>query len=328
MRRQPGPIAVPGVSREQVAAARRVDALSWLQANEPDNLTHKNGEYRLRDHDSLTLSNGQWFWHSRGIGGHSALDFLVEVRGLSFVAAVSTLCDGRAAGHIPRLQPSPPPRTVRPVFRLPAKAANNRRVYAYLLSRGIGKDLIRRCIGLGILYESSPYHNAVFVGKDHTGTPRFACARGTLGNHRQDIAGSDKRFGFVLPAESPDGCQHIAVFESAIDALSHAEMNKEDCHRLSLAGTAPLALRQFLETTHAEGRRITRIDLCLDNDAAGLAGMDAIELMLREDFWFADISVTRDPPPPGLDYNEALLAAMREANTNPQDRQHDGGLSL
>lgn len=319
---------MPGVSREQVERARQVDALSWLQDHEPGNLTHKNGEYRLRDHDSLTLSNGQWFWHSRGFGGANALDFLVKVRGLDFVAAVTMLCDDRAAGLTLQTQPPPPPRTVRPVFRLPARAANNRRVYAYLLSRGIGKDLIRRCIEQGILYESAPHHNAVFVGKDHKGTPRFACARGTLGKHKQDIAGSDKRFGFVLPAESPDGCQHIAVFESAIDALSHAEMGKTDCNRLSLAGTAPLALRQFLETAHAEGHRITRIDLCLDNDTAGLAGMDAIEQMLHEDFWFADISVARDPPTPGLDYNEALLAARQEANTNLQGRQRDGGLSI
>lgn len=318
------------MSREQVEVARQVDALTWLQAHEPGNLTEKSGEHRLRDHDSLTLSNGQWYWHSRSVGGRSALDFLVTVRGMDFVAAVELLSDGRGASLPFRPQPPPSPRTVRPAFRLPERAANERRVSAYLLSRGIGKELIHRCIQAGILYESTPFHNAVFVGKDSAGAPRFACARGTLGNHKQDIAGSDKRFGFVLPPVSEDGSATLAVFESPIDALSHAELTGADCHRLSLAGTAPLALWHFLETAHAEGKpQIDHICLCLDNDGAGRAGMLAMEQMLREDARFSHIRVTREPPPVGKDYNEALLAVKRAAH-GPQHtgRQHDGGLSL
>lgn len=314
-----------GVSTEQIEAARQMAALTWIQQNEPGNLQKDGGEYRLRDHDSLTLSNGQWFWHSRGFGGRSALDYLVQVRGLDFVAAVSTLCDDSALSLRPMLQPSPPPRPVAKVFRLPRRAVNERRVYAYLLSRGIGKELIRRCIQQGILFESDPYHNAVFVGKDKDGVARFACCRGTLGNHKHDVAGSDKRFGFVLPPISPDGADTLAVFEAPIDALSHAELTGQDCTRLSLAGMAPLALRQFLETEHEAGRRINRIELCLDNDDAGVAGMDAIEQMLREEFWFADIEVVRQLPPAGKDYNEALLTARQAAyiQQNP-GRQSDG----
>lgn len=327
------------VSRRQVEEARQMDALTWLLANEASNLTRKNGEYRLRDHDSLTLSNGQWFWHSQGFGGVNALDFLVKVRGVDFVAAVTTLCGGSAVGHRPQPQPSPPPRHVSTesgaasrCFRLPRRAVNERRVYAYLLSRGIGKDLIRRCIREGILFESDPYHNAVFVGRDTTGQPRFACARGTLGSHRHDIAGSDKRFGFTLTATAAENSATLAVFESPIDALSHAELTGRDCNRLSLAGTSPLALRRYLDTAHDAGRRITRIELCLDNDEAGRAGMEAIERMIREDFWFADIETARTPPPQGKDYNEALLAHQREEraqqHTQQHGRQHDGGLSL
>jgi hypothetical protein len=322
---------MPGVSRERIENARRVDLLSWLLANEPDNLTRKNGEYRLRDHDSLTLSNGRWFWHSRGFGGVSALDFLVKVRGVDFMAAVTTLCGGSVTMPLP--QPSPPPRHVpATAFRLPRRAVNERRVYACLLSRGIGKDLIRRCIREGILYESDPYHNAVFVGRDNTGQPRFACARGTLGSHKHDIAGSDKRFGFTLPAMAEVNGATLAVFESPIDALSHAELTGRDCARLSLAGTAPLALRQYLDEEQESARRTTRVELCLDNDEAGHAGMEAIERMLSEDFRFADIEIARTPPTQHKDYNEALLAHQREQraqqHTQQHGRRHDGGLSL
>ena len=36
--------------------------------------------------------------------------------------------------------------------------------------RGIDRKVIEACIRAGILYESADYHNAVFVGKDETGT--------------------------------------------------------------------------------------------------------------------------------------------------------------
>lgn len=57
-----------------------------------DELVKRDGnEYCTRTHDSLKISNGKWFWWSRGIGGVSALDYLVKVRGLDFVTAVETI---------------------------------------------------------------------------------------------------------------------------------------------------------------------------------------------------------------------------------------------
>lgn len=47
----------------------------------------------LKSHDSLKLSNGKWMWHSRGIGGKTALDFLIKVRGFSFIEAVQILIE-------------------------------------------------------------------------------------------------------------------------------------------------------------------------------------------------------------------------------------------
>ncbi|EKC56381.1 hypothetical protein OBE_11092, partial [human gut metagenome] len=52
-------------------------------------------------------------------------------------------------------------------------------MFAYLLKRGIDRKVIEACIRAGILYESADYHNAVFVGKDETGTARYAFLRGT-----------------------------------------------------------------------------------------------------------------------------------------------------
>ncbi|MDL2233260.1 DUF3991 and toprim domain-containing protein [Ruminococcaceae bacterium OttesenSCG-928-L11] len=317
---------MPGVSTEQVEQARQVNLLAYLQAHEPDNLRRAGGEYHLADHDSLKISpNGMWNWHSRGFGGRSTLDFLIKVRGMSFVSAVEALCDGRAVS-VPA-QPQLPSRPIRQEFSLPPKSPSSYRVKAYLESRGISKALIDRCIRAGFLYESTPYHNAVFVGKDREGKARFACARGTLGSFKRDVAGSDKRFGFVLPPVSPEGSGTLAVFESPIDALSHAELTGEDCHRLSLAGTAPLALLHFLVEAHEHGSPdIRHISLCLDNDAAGLTASADIKSLLEKDPRFAHITVTHDQPRLGKDYNETLLAHQR--GDKAQDRRHTGDPSL
>lgn len=47
----------------------------------------------LKSHDSLKLSNGKWMWHSKGVGGRTALDFLIKVRGFSFIEAVQILIE-------------------------------------------------------------------------------------------------------------------------------------------------------------------------------------------------------------------------------------------
>lgn len=85
--------AVAGyVTREQIEQARRLDLLSYLAQCEPWELVRcGNGSYRTRTHDSLEISNGLWHWHSRGIGGRSALDYLIHVRNMDFVTAVQTL---------------------------------------------------------------------------------------------------------------------------------------------------------------------------------------------------------------------------------------------
>jgi len=44
-----------------------------------------NDEYYLAEHDCLKISNGKYYWFSRSIGGYSALDFLVKVRGMGFI---------------------------------------------------------------------------------------------------------------------------------------------------------------------------------------------------------------------------------------------------
>lgn len=148
---------MPGVSKEQIAAAKQMTAIEFLRRFRPNELVKSGsrGEFQLREHDSFKI-NGEssiWHWKSRDIGGKSALDYLIKVEGMKFVDAVLALCD-----ECPGYTPHPPQQKKRPEFILPPAAVNNRRVFAYLLKRGISRGVIEACVRAGILYESADYH--------------------------------------------------------------------------------------------------------------------------------------------------------------------------
>lgn len=314
---------MPGVTKEQIERAKEWDLLSYLQTYEPQELKKSGGrEYRTVTHDSLKISNGKWHWHSQGIGGRTALDYLIKVRGLGFVEAVETLCgergtvDWKPPVHATKPEPPKP-------FTLPDASRCGTAAVSYLSRRGIDMDIISHCISAGLFYESRRHHNCVFVGRDPEGVARFACLRGICDDFKLDVESSDKRYSFCLPAADPKS-RFVAVAESPIDALSLATMLKtqgEDWtenHYLSLGGTAPRALLQFLRDHPA----VTHISLCLDNDEAGLEGIAAIHEAIRNDQSLARRRFTiADNPPPafsGKDYNELLcqnIATRRKEKT-------------
>ena len=171
---------MPYVTPEQIERAKQMDLLTYLQYYEPQELVRFSGNvYTTRTHDSLKISNGKWCWWSRNIGGRSALDYLIKVRGMTFPEAVLQI-NGQAAVTPPVSQKTKEPSEPKKLL-LPEKNENNDRVIAYLIGRGIHREIIYYCIRTKRLYESREYHNAVFVGFDRHGVPKYATLRGTFG---------------------------------------------------------------------------------------------------------------------------------------------------
>ena len=92
------------VSPEAIRQAKQMDLLTYLQSYEPNELVKLSGNtYCTRQHDSLKISNGKWHWFSRGIGGRTALDYLIKVKDcyikeqgreiLEIIAGPCFLCD-------------------------------------------------------------------------------------------------------------------------------------------------------------------------------------------------------------------------------------------
>jgi hypothetical protein len=331
---------MPGISEEQVARARELDLLSYLQAYEPGELKPDGpGRFTTVTHGSLVISNGKWRWNREQIGGVSALDYLMKVRGMGFVAAVEHLTGERAeAAKIyqteAKLRPPPPKWTFYPPR--PYRYATG--AVSYLQSRGISPEVIRRCIQSGILYESryynpkSDYHNTpvcVFAGKDETGAIKFAAMRGLVVDFKRDKAGSDKRFNFHIPAQNP-GSRHLAVFEAPVDALSHATLQqrggwKWDGYRLSLGGTSDVSLIAFLE----RNPQISRVVLHLDNDVAGIIAARKIKARLAADSRFSHIRVSVNPPHRDTnDYNDLLLQDIQREQEQKHHGRREAALSI
>ena len=304
-----------GVSPEQIVRAKEISIEDYILSHEPNNVKHVGRALYLKDHDSLEISNGLWNWHSQGIGGKNAVDYLIKVRGYGFVDAVRHLAGDeinttRTVAPKARPPTAPHPAAEREPLKLPRRFENNTRVVEYLLGRGIDEKLIQECIRKNILYESADFHNAVFVGRDENGKARFAAMRGTTGDFKRDAEGSDKRFGFCIPPESPYG-NTVFVFESPIDLLSYDTLCKlghiepQDGWRLSLGGTSLLALTYLIERQKFK-QPIAHCVVCTDRDTAGHLAFSEISEKLT-------IRVSRSVPV-GKDWNETLQKIRSEVN--------------
>ena len=183
---------MPYYAKDEIARAREIDLLTYLQRCEPNELVHVGGNvYSTRTHDSLKISNGMWCWWSRGIGGKTALDYLIKVCNMTLPDAINAIAGApRSSAPAYAQKPQPPP-----AFALPPKHADNRRVFSYLRSRGIDPEIINHCIKSGQLYEDAEHHNCVFVGFEGD-TPRYGALRGTLSQSTfvGDVPGSDMTF--------------------------------------------------------------------------------------------------------------------------------------
>lgn len=301
---------MPFILPETIRKARELDLLTYLQNFDSGKLVKISGDtYCTKEHDSLKISNGKWNWFSRGIGGKSALDYLIKVEGMEFTEAVEHIIICIGEKNIIHDNQNAKPKEK--VLVLPKANRTNDNAIKYLVSRGIDKDIINYCIETGRIYESYPNHNVVMLGFDKYGTARYANLRGIGTDFKGEASGSDKRFSFGISAEKSDT---IHVFESAIDLLSYAtilNMNGQkwdEHHLLSLAGvyrpskelnnsSFPLALKRFL----FEHPEIKRIHLRLDNDYAGKVATETLKHFLSEKY---DVSVHL--PKRGKDYNDWL----------------------
>ena len=305
---------MPYIAPEVITEAKRMDLLTYLREYEPGELVKfSSNTYTTRTHDSLKISNGKWMWWSRGIGGKSALDYLIKVREMDFVEAVQTIM-GNGSVNFPTCENIKSYEN-QPLL-LPEKSPTADVVFDYLFGRGIDYEIINHCLEQELIIESLPYHNAVFIGYDENKEPKYAAYRATNQSRIMgDCTGSKKQYSFRLTAENTG---EVHLFECAIDLLSYATLMKlegKDWRQLNLVSLAgvyspkqkiedskvPVTLGRLLE----KDKTIRRIVLHLDNDIAGRKATKALQTILSDKYEVVD-----DPPQYGKDVNDFLCKRL------------------
>lgn len=267
-----------GKYQKNIENARSVTIMQYLTTCHPGELVRKtDDEYCTKTHSSLVItpSKDLFHWFSQNIGGRSALDYMTNVERVDFVSAVrflNELTPVPVSSQMAKTAVYAKQQKQRE-FELPKADRNCEAVTAYLMHRGISHKVLRHCVSSGILYQTTrgSYRNSVFVGKDEGGIPRSAFQRGCQGIFRGDIPGSQKKFGFLIPAENPD-CEIVEMYEAPIDAMSGATLRQykhdmpwRSVHYLALGGLNHQPIDYFLE----QHPSVKTVVLCFDRDEPG-----------------------------------------------------------
>ena len=309
-------------SKDEINKAKEMDLLTYLMNFDPSELVkEKYGNYHTLTHDSLKISNGMWYWFSRGIGGKSALDYLITVKEMSFLEAVEHIL-GYSNQEFKPYYVEPKLNSTK--FCIPEKNLNNDRVISYLINRGIDKELIYECINKELIFEDKR-HNAVFIGYDKN-IPKYGTIRGTSKErYMKEVYGSDKTYSFRIV--NNNNSKTIHLFESPIDLLSYITILKSnnikwsEHNYLSLGGVfqpskdgtskVPIALANYLNNNETN-----KIVLHLDNDNAGRLASKSIINNLKDKYEIID-----SPPRIGKDINDFLL--LNNQNKNIERRNNN-----
>ena len=294
------------VGRDAIKLARRAPLYNFLLAKHPNEVTIEGDSLRPdRDHSVSIRQGYSGFTDFADFSTGNAVECLMRYFGYGFTDAVAVLCefagmtdediaagpqaidlgrldsvvgvDGGSAPHSPP-RPAPVPAAPEPpeeprIFDPPKPAREPyRQMVLYLTQqRYIPAGVIRTLIDRGLLYQSEPYGNAVFMNVART----MAEIRGTAGSPFHGLASgsaSDVYWAFVPGA--PDGPAYRAfICESAIDAISLYLLRRSsgagtpnDMY-CSIAGVAQhKRIDAIAAAMDAAGGQAI---LAVDNDAAG-----------------------------------------------------------
>ena len=297
-------------TEEQKARSKEVDMIDFLGQSYGYTFKKQGNEFHCIEHNSLVINQNhcRWYWNSQHIGGNNAIEWLMKIEGKTYPEAMYDLVgtgQGKAT-YKEKYSPAPKTEEKEKELQLPPRCKDGyKRVMAYLCkTRVLDGNIVAELIEQKKIYQDEK-NNVVFVGYDEKNRPKFASVRGTLSDvqYRKDCPGSDKAYSFNYIGKDKE-C--VFVFESPIDALSHATMfnhisnNTEkwkEHTRLSLSGTSDVALEKFLEI-HPD---IKNIYVCLDNDDAGRTASEHILKKYSDNGYHTQILL-----PSTKDYNSDL----------------------
>jgi 5S rRNA maturation endonuclease (ribonuclease M5) len=291
-------------------------------------------KHKWVNEDHIINITGSKFYdwqHLKGGGG--AIDLVMHVNQCDFKQAVAWLNDRLGEGamlqatsyHVRKVAQSEPV----PKFTSPIQESSQWQIVKTYLTRErrLPSSLVDNLHQQGLIYADSK-QNAVFIRRSlDESTITGATLRGTAGadNIFKGLALGSKRsagwFHFKLGGQSGDPIQRAVLFESPIDAMSFAVLDRTDSRKtiyLSTDGAGQVPL-EFLQTLPASS-----VIVAYDNDQPG-------NLMAQRVMEQLPNSVRRLPK--AKDWNEELknmfnLEQQQQLRQREHERNQSRGLSL
>lgn len=222
--------------------------------------------------------NDKVFYHNSENEGGDIIKFVQKYQGMDFRRAVNHilgLYDDNIDFSVFKNKVTNYEKKEREPMVMPKLDTDTSISFNYLVNdRGIDADIVNDAIEKGSVVQVVTEHkeyifkNCGFVGFDKDNKPSYCAIRGVKDSNdfkfRQDIKNSNKEYGFKIYGNS----NRVFVFESPIDALSHATLFKlnnldytQDT-RISEGGLFDKSLIIFLK----DNPHINDIVFCFDND--------------------------------------------------------------
>jgi Toprim-like/Protein of unknown function (DUF3991) len=268
---------------------------------------------------NIVVTGGRWFDNKANIGGGGAIDLVMHLGGVDFMAACRSLVDqfrplgaGQSDLSFPSSSQRQPVSGRKPFGELLALYAarddsNWPIARAYLVEqRKISAGLVDRLRASGLIYANShlPNPSLVFLHRDEHGDVCGATLRDTRHQSAfRPCLGNKLSAWFVVGDLAK--AKRVAAVESPIDALSYFTLFGRPIGSLAVVSCAGATVPQAL-MLHAWDRRQAFV-VALDNDPAGERGW--LKARNETTDW-AGFNLSSERPK-HKDWNDDLIAAVQ-----------------
>ena len=294
-------------TEEEITKANNVSLIDYVQSSGLKVEKAGDNYYHVRGFGGLYIdtSRNKWNCFSQNKGG-GPIQLIMFLENKTWVEAVKQLL-GKNYIHYNYQKEVKNDRRItekKGEIVLPEKNSTYKHVFAYLIkTRGIDKDIVNSLVKEKKIYEDKN-RNCVFVGYSEN-EPKYVAKHGTNTSqkYKGEVLNSNKAFPFLFGKGNT-----VYVFESPIDAMSHATLAKikgldwQNQYRLSLGGLSDMGLDSFLK----ENPNIKNIFFCLDNDNPGRTTAEKY-IEKYKDRYNVDIQKSNLK-----DFNEDLLATVKK----------------
>ncbi|MDM5335768.1 DUF3991 domain-containing protein [Fictibacillus enclensis] len=308
---------------EHIKKATEIDIVDFCHQNNIDISSDNSRYYRLVDHDSCVIDRKKnlFYWNSRGKGGN-VINFVQEVEGTSFIGAMKRLLDEESTYESNSLVTY-----VNEPYEY--SATRERECFDqardYLIKeRKIDPEIVDDLHDKGLIKQDI-YNNVLFLWKDYENV--MGCSeQGTVqsnrfkrGTWKSVQRNSTANYGFNVLYGQP---KNLKFYESSVDLLSHATLNKEklkDTWLISMEGLKHNTVFNYISKAEQRLKDAPEsVSLCVDNDKGGLVFVEKLNMMEVRRKDGTTHSFIKELAPEGKDWNEYLKSvdSKRESVIN------------